>query len=147
MGVQRRTAAGAAVAKRDLPARVLGYQGVVHSASDFEPTIVGVGCGACRLPRGWTLHQRQGRGWLQEGPSAQGPGANQASWRQVLAGGFNKTTSYTGFQAANRFAIIQYPSADAWNKLWNGGLKDHQNMVGNKYADVRILSVESVEMK
>ena len=93
------------------------------------------------------LHQRQGRGWLQEGLSAQGPGADQASWRQVLAGGFNKTTSYTGFQAANRFVIIQYPSADAWNKLWNGGLKDHQNMVGNKYADVRILSVESVEMK
>ena len=33
MGVQRRTAAGAAVAKRDLPAKVLGYQGVVHQLS------------------------------------------------------------------------------------------------------------------
>ena len=78
-------------------------------------------------------------------PKAQEP-IKQAGGKYV-AGGFNKTTSYTGFQAANRFVIIQYPSADAWNKLWNGGLKDHQNMVGNKYADVRILSVESVEMK
>jgi len=47
----------------------------------------------------------------------------------------------------NRFVIILYPSADAWNKLWSGGLKDHQEKVGNKYADFRILNVESVEMK
>ena len=66
---------------------------------------------------------------------------------KYLAGGFNKTTSYTGFPAANRFVIILYPSADAWNKLWSGGLKDHQEKVGNKYADFRVLNVESVEMK
>jgi hypothetical protein len=66
---------------------------------------------------------------------------------KYLAVGFNKTMSYTGFPVANRFVIIQYPSADAWNKLWTGGLKDLQDKVGNKYADFRILSVESVEVK
>lgn len=66
---------------------------------------------------------------------------------KYLAGGFNKTTSYTGFPAANRYVIIQYPSADAWNKLWSGGLKELQATVGNKYADFRILTADSIEMK
>jgi hypothetical protein len=56
-------------------------------------------------------------------------------------------TSYTRFPAASRYVIIQYPSTDARNKLWSGGLKDLQDKVGNEYADFRIQSVESVEQK
>ena len=35
-----------AAAERNLPVRILGYQGVVHRAGDFEPSIVGGGCSA-----------------------------------------------------------------------------------------------------
>jgi uncharacterized protein (DUF1330 family) len=66
---------------------------------------------------------------------------------KYLAGGFNKTTSYTGFPAASRYVIILYPSADAWNKLWSGGLKELQDKVGNKYGDFRILTAESIDQK
>jgi hypothetical protein len=43
-----------------------------------------------------------------------------------------------------RYVIIRYDSADAYNKTWNGGLKDwvekHVNI-----ADFRLIQVEGVE--
>jgi len=64
-----------------------------------------------------------------------------------LAGGFDKAKmDYGAPPVANRYVIIRYDSADAYNKTWNGGLKDwvekHLNI-----AAFRLIQVEGVEAK
>jgi uncharacterized protein (DUF1330 family) len=64
-----------------------------------------------------------------------------------LAGGFEKAKADVGAPPPNRFVIIRYDGgADAYDKVWNGGLKAWTEKHAN-IADFRIIRVEGVEAK
>ena len=64
-----------------------------------------------------------------------------------VAGGFGKAKADVGAPAPNRYVIIRYDGgAEAYDKVWNGGLKDWTDK-HNHIADFRIIRVESVEAK
>ena len=66
---------------------------------------------------------------------------------KYVAGGYNKTKSFIGTPPPNRYVLIRYDGADAFDKVWNGGLKDWAEKEGSKYADFRLFNVEAAEMK
>jgi hypothetical protein len=47
----------------------------------------------------------------------------------------------------NRVVILQFESASAIKKWWEGGLEKLQKEVGHKYADFQTFSVDGVEQK
>ena len=67
---------------------------------------------------------------------------------KYVAGGYNKTKTIIGAPPPNRYVLIRYDGgAEAFDKVWNGGLKDWVEKEGSKYADFRLFNVEAVEMK
>ena len=67
---------------------------------------------------------------------------------KYVAGGYNKTKTIIGAPPPNRYVLIRYDGgAEAFNKVWNGGLKDWVEKEGSKYADFRLFNVEAAEMK
>jgi uncharacterized protein (DUF1330 family) len=66
---------------------------------------------------------------------------------KYVAGGYNKTKSIIGTPPPNRYVISRYDGADAFDKVWSGGLKDWVEKEGSKYADFRLFNVEAAEMK
>jgi uncharacterized protein (DUF1330 family) len=66
---------------------------------------------------------------------------------KVVAGGYNKTTSYMGSAPANRFLITMFPSKEAHDKFWAESAKPWAGGEGSKYADLRVIGVEGVEQK
>ena len=64
---------------------------------------------------------------------------------KYVAGGFNKTWAMTGAEPANRVVILQFESMDKV-KAWydQGGGRDIERKVGNKYATFRVFAVEGV---
>ncbi len=63
---------------------------------------------------------------------------------KYVAGGYDKSFSLSGAPLPNRVGILQFQSVDAVKGWWNGGGRDIQEKVGNKYADFRIFAVEGV---
>ena len=56
--------------------------------------------------------------------------------------------SIIGTPPPNRYALIRYDGgAEAFDKVWNGGLKEWVEKEGSKYADFRLFNVEAAEMK
>ena len=66
---------------------------------------------------------------------------------KYIAGGWNKTTTMDGPPPPNRVVILQFESASAIKKWWEGGLEKLQKKVGHKYADFQTFAVEGVEQK
>jgi uncharacterized protein (DUF1330 family) len=66
---------------------------------------------------------------------------------KYIAGGWNKTTTMDGPPPPNRVIILQFESASAIKKWWEGGLEKLQKEVGHKYADFQTFAVEGVEQK
>ena len=67
---------------------------------------------------------------------------------KYVAGGYNKTKTFIGAPPPNRYVLIRYDGgAEAFDKVWNGGLKDWVEKEGSKYADFRLFNVEAAEMK
>ena len=67
---------------------------------------------------------------------------------KYVAGGYNKSKSIIGTPPPNRYVLIRYDGgADAFDKVWNGGLKDWVEKEASKYADFRLFNVEATEMK
>jgi len=58
---------------------------------------------------------------------------------------YDKTMSLSGAPLPNRVGILQFANVDAVKGWWNGGGRDIQEKVGNKYADIRIFAVEGVQ--
>jgi uncharacterized protein (DUF1330 family) len=72
----------------------------------------------------------------------------KAGGGKYIAGGYNKSKSIMGAPPPNRYVLIRYDGgAEAFDKVWNGGLKDWVEKEGSKYADFRLFNVESAEMK
>jgi uncharacterized protein (DUF1330 family) len=66
---------------------------------------------------------------------------------KYIAGGFNKTWSINGEAPANRVVILQFANMDAVKAWQEGGGRDTQEKIGNKYATFRTFAVEGVEQK
>ena len=65
-----------------------------------------------------------------------------------VAGGYDKTKTIIGTPPPNRYVLIRYDGgAEAFDKVWSGGLKDWVEKEGSKYADFRLFNVEAAEMK
>ena len=65
-----------------------------------------------------------------------------------VAGGYDKTKTIIGTPPPNRYVLIRYDGgAEAFDKVWAGGLKDWVEKEGSKYADFRLFNVEAAEMK
>lgn len=64
---------------------------------------------------------------------------------KYVAGGFNKTWAMTGAAPANRVVILQFENMDKI-KAWydQGGGRDIERNVGDKYATFRVFAVEGV---
>ena len=72
----------------------------------------------------------------------------KAGGGKYVAGGYNKTKTIIGAPPPNRYVLIRYDGgAEAFDKVWNGGLKDWVEKEGSKYADFRLFNVEAAEMK
>jgi hypothetical protein len=61
-----------------------------------------------------------------------------------IAGGFNKAKASMGKPPENRFVIVQWPDMAAWEKGWNGGIKE---WVEKHAPNARQVLVEGVEAK
>jgi uncharacterized protein (DUF1330 family) len=67
---------------------------------------------------------------------------------EYVAGGFDKTKSLSGAPPANRVVIIKYPSVEAAEKSWTGGVKKwSEDTAEKKLGDFRQYLVEGAEMK
>jgi len=68
---------------------------------------------------------------------------------EYLTGGFDKAKlDYGGPPVGNRYVIVRYDNADAYNKTWNGGLKKWVDDIAEKnIAGFRLISVEGAEAK
>jgi uncharacterized protein (DUF1330 family) len=67
---------------------------------------------------------------------------------KYIAVGFNKARLLLGEPpVANRYVIIQFDSAEALQKWWDGPGGDFSKNIGSKYATFRTLAVEGVEPK
>ena len=72
----------------------------------------------------------------------------KAGGGKYVAGGYNKTKSIIGTPPPNRYVLIRYDGgAEAFDKVWNSGLKEWVEKEGSKYADFRLFNVEAAEMK
>ena len=72
----------------------------------------------------------------------------KAGGGKYVAGGYNKTKSIIGTPPPNRYVLIKYDGGEAaFDKVWNGGLKEWVEKEGGKYADFRLFNVEATEMK
>jgi uncharacterized protein (DUF1330 family) len=72
----------------------------------------------------------------------------KAGGGKYIAGGYNKSKSIIGAPPPNRYVLIRYDGgAEAFDKVWSGGLKDWVEKEASKYADFRLFNVESAEMK
>ena len=70
------------------------------------------------------------------------------SGAKLIAGGYNKTQSYDGFPAANRYLIFMYPDKATHDKVQSENIRPWAEKVKGKYTDVyRVIGVEAVEMK
>jgi uncharacterized protein (DUF1330 family) len=66
---------------------------------------------------------------------------------KYVAGGYDKTVSFSGAPLPNRVGILQFANMDV-AKAWQDGCgRDIQEKVGSKYADFRVFAVEGVESK
>jgi uncharacterized protein (DUF1330 family) len=65
---------------------------------------------------------------------------------KYIAGGFNKTISFTGASPPNRVVLLQFRDMDAVKAFED---KEGQNVanVGSKYASFRVIGIEGVEQK
>ena len=64
---------------------------------------------------------------------------------KYVAGGYDKTVSFSGTSLPNRVGILQFANMDAAKAWQDGGGRDIQEKVGSKYADFRVYAVEGVE--
>ena len=59
----------------------------------------------------------------------------KAGGGKYVAGGYNKTKSIIGTPPPNRYVLIRYDGgAEAFDKVWNGGLKEWVEKEGSMYA-------------
>jgi uncharacterized protein (DUF1330 family) len=66
---------------------------------------------------------------------------------KYIAGGFNKTTAFTG-TAPNRVVILQFENIDKVKAWQDNRARELQQKAGAKYADFQyLLAVEGAEMK
>ena len=64
----------------------------------------------------------------------------------LIAGGYNKTTSYDGAPPSNRYLIFQYPDKATHDKLNMEIIRPWQEKVKGKYTSVfRIVGVEAAQ--
>ena len=65
---------------------------------------------------------------------------------KYIAGGFNKTISFTGAPPPNRVVVLQFRDMDTLKAFED---KEGRNVadVGSKYASFRIIGIEGVEQK
>jgi len=66
---------------------------------------------------------------------------------KYVAGGYDKTVSFSGAPLPNRVGILQFANMDTAKAWQDGGGRDIQEKVGSKYADFRVYAVEGVEQK
>jgi uncharacterized protein (DUF1330 family) len=66
---------------------------------------------------------------------------------KYVAGGYDKSVSFSGAPLANRVGILQFANMDAAKAWQDGGGRDIQEKVGSKYADFRVFAVEGAEAK
>jgi uncharacterized protein (DUF1330 family) len=72
----------------------------------------------------------------------------KASGAKLIAGGYNKTTSYDGTPPANRYLIFMYPDKATHDKVYNNDIKPWSEKVkGKSMAELRTIGVEAVEQK
>jgi uncharacterized protein (DUF1330 family) len=70
--------------------------------------------------------------------------AIKAGGAKLIAGGYNKTTSYDGAPPSNRYLIFQYPDKATHDKLNMEIIRPWQEKVKGKYTSVfRIVGVEA----
>ena len=70
--------------------------------------------------------------------------AIKAGGAKLIAGGYNKTTSYDGAPPSNRYLIFQYPDKVTHDKLNMEIIRPWQEKVKGKYTSVfRIVGVEA----
>src|SRR6516164_3135561 len=71
----------------------------------------------------------------------------KASGAKLIAGGYNKTTSYDGAPPSNRYLIFQYPDKATHDKMNMEIIRPWQEKVKGKYTSVfRIVGVEAAGM-
>jgi uncharacterized protein (DUF1330 family) len=65
---------------------------------------------------------------------------------KYIAGGFNKTISFTGAQPPNRVVLLQFRDMDTVKAFEE---KEQRNVadVGSKYASFRVIGIEGAEQK
>ena len=63
---------------------------------------------------------------------------------KYIAGGFNKTWSINGQAPANRVVVLQFENMDKVKTWQDGGGRDTQEKIGNRYATFRTFAVEGV---
>jgi uncharacterized protein (DUF1330 family) len=66
---------------------------------------------------------------------------------KYVAGGYDKTVSFSGAPLPNRVGILQFANMDTAKAWQDGGGRDIQEKVASKYADFRVYAVEGVEQK
>jgi uncharacterized protein (DUF1330 family) len=72
----------------------------------------------------------------------------KASGAKLIAGGYDKTTSYDGTPPANRYLIFMYPDKATADKVYNSNIKPWSDKVkGKSMAEFRTIGVEGVEQK
>jgi uncharacterized protein (DUF1330 family) len=64
---------------------------------------------------------------------------------KYVAGGYDKTVSFSGAPLPNRVGILQFANMDVAKAWQDGGGRDIQEKVGSKYADFRVFAVEGIQ--
>ena len=68
--------------------------------------------------------------------------AIKASGAKLIAGGYNKTTSYDGAPPSNRYLIFQYPDKATHDKITT----EQEKVKGKSTSTFRIVGVEAAGM-
>jgi uncharacterized protein (DUF1330 family) len=63
---------------------------------------------------------------------------------KYLAGGFNKTVTFTGAPPPNRVVVLQFESMDKAKAWYDSEARKEASKIGEKYASFRDFAVEGV---